>query len=335
VKKRLKRLLANLSLSGASLLVCLAVVEIVLRFNGYGNLEIYESDPVLYWKLKPQQHCFTKVDRKPVYINSHGTRGRDFMVPKPPHTLRIVSLGDSKTFGWGLTETETYSSVLEKLLQEKVGANRQVEVINAGVNAWSYYQLNAYFRDYALGYAPDFVLVADANLWTQFSEKNDAAFVKKFRSRVRLKNFLRRFALYHYFVEIKLKDFYARYRTKFIPVDPQQDALFKEQQQKDPGAFFRDNLQSICRLSVSNQVQPVLIYIPTLDELNAAQPSPVLKVKTEVSQELKAPLVDLSADLKSKGKELYLDADPVHLNAAGNALVAQRVFNVLTNLLRP
>lgn len=335
MKKRLKNLLINLGLAAASLLVCIAGIEIVLRFSGYGNLEIYEPDPVLYWKLKPQQDCYTKVDRKPVHINTHGTRGRDFAVPKPPQTLRIVSLGDSKTFGWGLTEAETYSGRLEKMLQQHLGTNRQVEVINAGVNAWSYYQLFAYFRDYALGYQPDIVLVADANLWTQFSDKNDAAFVKKFQSRVRLKNFLRRFALYHYFVEVKLKDFYARYRTRFIPVDPQQDALFKEQQQKDPGAFFRENLQALCRLSVSNQVQPVLIYIPTLDELNTNQPSTVLQVKTEVSRQWQAPLVDLSPDLKPKGQELYLDADPVHLNAAGNALVAQRVFNTLTNLLSP
>jgi len=52
---RLKRVLQNLALSAVSLLLCFAVLEGALRFCGFGNVEIYEPDPVLYWKLKPNQ----------------------------------------------------------------------------------------------------------------------------------------------------------------------------------------------------------------------------------------------------------------------------------------
>ena len=90
-----------------------------------------------------------------------------------------------------------------------------MEVINAGVNGWSYPQLQVYFRDVALKYHPDLVIVADANTWTQFSEANSPEFVKKFMTRVRFKNFLRRFAMYHYFIEVKLKDVYERQRSRF------------------------------------------------------------------------------------------------------------------------
>src|SRR6266511_3843525 len=116
---RMKRLWQNLALSAASLLVCAALLEMVLRLCGYGNLEIYEPDPVLYWKLKPRQNCYTKIDHKPVHINSHGTRGAEFQAAKPPNTIRILSLGDSRTFGWGLSESETYSGLLEQLLQQR------------------------------------------------------------------------------------------------------------------------------------------------------------------------------------------------------------------------
>ncbi len=119
------------------------------------------------------QDCYTKIDHKPVHINSQGTRGPEFQVEKPPGTLRIVSLGDSRTFGWGLTEAETYSGGLQRLLQEKFGSQKKVEVINAGVNAWSYPQMLVYFRDIALKYQPDIVILGDANYWTQFSEKNN------------------------------------------------------------------------------------------------------------------------------------------------------------------
>jgi hypothetical protein len=163
---RLKRWLQRLALMGGTFLLCVAISEFVLRLAGYGNVEIYVPDPVLYWRLKPNQDCYTKIDRKPVHINSRGTRGPEFQVPKPANTLRILSLGDSKTFGWGLTETEAYSGRLEKLLQERVGPGTNVEVINAGVNAWSYPQMHFFFRDHGLKFQPDLVVLADANLWT-------------------------------------------------------------------------------------------------------------------------------------------------------------------------
>src|SRR6186997_440324 len=101
---RWKRLVQNCLLSLGVFLVCAAAFELILRFNGYGNLEIYEPDPALYWKLKPNQNCYTKIGHQPVHINSHGTRGREFADKKSPNTVRILSLGDSRTFGWGLKE---------------------------------------------------------------------------------------------------------------------------------------------------------------------------------------------------------------------------------------
>jgi|GEM_PF-748183 lysophospholipase L1-like esterase len=330
---RLKRWLQRLALMGGTFLLCVAICEFALRLAGYGNVEIYESDPVLYWKLKPNQDCVTKIDRKPVHINSRGTRGPEFRVPKPANTLRILSLGDSRTFGWGLTEAEAYSGRLQALLQERAGPGTNVEVINAGVNAWSYPQMHLYFRDHGLKFQPDVVVLAGANLWTQFSEQNSPEFVKSFMNRVRLKNFLRRFALYHYVVEYKLKEVYERQRTKFIPVDPSQDALFKEQQQKDPDAFFRKHIEGLCGLALSNRVQPLLLFIPTLDQLSATNSSNVLLAKTQVSRRLQVPLLDLTSDLKPRGIELYMEADPVHLNAAGNEIIAQRLFESVSKLL--
>src|SRR6266404_4190437 len=136
-----KRLLRNLLLSGVVFLFCGAALELTLRLMGYGNLEVYLSDAKLFWRLKPNQDCYTKIGHKAVHINSNGTRGPEFTVEKPPGTIRILSLGDSRTFGWGLTDEETYSRRLRNLLQNYAGDGRTVEVINAGVNAWSYPQI--------------------------------------------------------------------------------------------------------------------------------------------------------------------------------------------------
>src|SRR6266480_4460692 len=124
---RWKRLAQKLGLSLAVFVLCIGLFELLLRLNGYGNLEIYQPDRALYWKLKPDQDCFTKVDHKPVHINSHGTRGADFQTQKPTNSFRILSLGDSRTFGWGLSEGETYSGVLQSLLQKQAPAGKRIE----------------------------------------------------------------------------------------------------------------------------------------------------------------------------------------------------------------
>ena len=102
--RRRKRLLQNLALMVGTFFLCGLLLELVLRIAGYGNVELYEPDPLLYWKLKPNQNCYTKIDHKPVHVNSLGTRGPEFAVVKPANTIRVLSLGDSKTFGWGLTD---------------------------------------------------------------------------------------------------------------------------------------------------------------------------------------------------------------------------------------
>ena len=216
-RPRSKRVLQNLAILSATILVFLIGLEITLRLAGYGNVEVYDPDPVLYWKLRPNQDCFTKIGRHPVHINSRGTRGPEFQLPKPPGTFRILSLGDSKTFGWGVSEADTYSARLERLLQEHAGPGTKIEVINAGCNAWSYPQMRFYFRDIGLQYQPDLILIGDGNFWTQFSENNSPEFIESFMNRVRLKNFFRRFATFHYIVEDKFKGLYESQRAKFIP----------------------------------------------------------------------------------------------------------------------
>jgi lysophospholipase L1-like esterase len=361
-RSRARRWLQNLSLALATFLLCGLVLELVLRLAGDGHLEIYQPDPKLYWRLQPNQDCFTKVGHQPVHINAQGTRGPEFSVTKPAGTFRILSLGDSRTFGWGLADGETYSRRLEALLNQNIqpptteqpltpafspsdgeregrhqalGGASRVEVINAGVNAWSYSQMAVYLREFGLRYQPDVVVLAEANLWTQFSERSDPEFVRQFMRRVRLKNFLRRFALYHYVIEVQLQDFYQRHRTKFIPVDPQQDPLFQAQQQTDPDAVFRGAIADVCRTARSNRVEPLLVFLPTLDDLQSTNLSRGLRAKQAVSAELGVPLVDLTRDLAAEGKALYLEADPVHLDARGNEIVARRLFETITNRSSP
>jgi lysophospholipase L1-like esterase len=66
-----------------------------------------------------------------VTTNSYGFRGDEFKIPKPAGVHRILCLGDSITFGWGVDNEQTFPALLQqRLRQAGLGA---VEVLNAGI----------------------------------------------------------------------------------------------------------------------------------------------------------------------------------------------------------
>lgn len=68
-----------------------------------------------------------------VVVNRFGFREREFDVPKPPGTWRVMVLGDSLTWGAGLSIEQRYSNILEHLLQLRFPEHR-IEVLNFGVS---------------------------------------------------------------------------------------------------------------------------------------------------------------------------------------------------------
>jgi hypothetical protein len=61
-------------------------------------------------------------------INSQGFRGRE-LGARTSGRLRVVAIGDSFTFGWGVADEQTWVRVLERGLQ---GTGRDVEIANLG-----------------------------------------------------------------------------------------------------------------------------------------------------------------------------------------------------------
>jgi lysophospholipase L1-like esterase len=93
-----------------------------------------------------------------VEVNALGMRGSERGPSKPPGTARILLLGDSFAFGWGVEQEETFGARLERLLTERVGP---VEVWSAAVPGWSTDQHYLYLRTQGLALDPDLVLLAE------------------------------------------------------------------------------------------------------------------------------------------------------------------------------
>jgi lysophospholipase L1-like esterase len=108
----------------------------------------HEEDPELMWRLIPG------LSNQALRVNALGFRGDDVEVPKPDGTFRIVALGDSMTFGFGVFDDQTYAA----RLAERLSANTRVEVVNAGVTGYSSWQSRKYYETVVRRLDPDLVV---------------------------------------------------------------------------------------------------------------------------------------------------------------------------------
>lgn len=111
----------------------------------------------LFWVMTPNTEV-QEPNGEIVKINAQGFRGSDLGVKKPGD-YRILSLGESSTFGAGVGNDETYSALLEQNLNKQLGAQRNFEVLNCGVSAYSSFQGLNFFKLYGLDFDPDMVLL--------------------------------------------------------------------------------------------------------------------------------------------------------------------------------
>ncbi len=91
-------------------------------------------------------------------INSEGFRGPEFMKNKPDNTYRIIAVGDSTTFGTGVTYENTWPIILEKKLQN-ISKSKNIEVINAGSGIAMSLKQSKLIKEKLVGYKPDLIIV--------------------------------------------------------------------------------------------------------------------------------------------------------------------------------
>lgn len=93
-----------------------------------------------------------------VHTNAFGLRGPEISVAKPANTERIVILGDSVAFGWGVNDEDTFARRLEVDLRERF-PERRFEVVNGGHLMYDSVQEVALLRERLVLLQPDLVLL--------------------------------------------------------------------------------------------------------------------------------------------------------------------------------
>jgi lysophospholipase L1-like esterase len=113
-----------------TILVCVNVVTIAGLLYGF-ELFLRLTDPAAKLGLDGVYEGRLYTWGHEVVNNRYGFRERQFPVPKPKDTFRIVVLGDSFTWGAGLAVEQRYTNVLEDLLKAKY-PQKNTEVLNFG-----------------------------------------------------------------------------------------------------------------------------------------------------------------------------------------------------------
>lgn len=129
--------------------------------------KVPEDGIVLYWKFNnvssfeliyPKYNLLSSKDETiKAKINKIGFRGSVFDIGKKPKTLRIVFLGDSFTFGWGLPDGETYPEKVCVELKKQL-PSKDFECLNFGMFGYNIFNTYNVFKDLVIKYNPDLVI---------------------------------------------------------------------------------------------------------------------------------------------------------------------------------
>jgi hypothetical protein len=97
-----------------------------------------------------------------IYTNGQGLRtsaeGADYPLGKQPGKKRILLLGPSFAFGWGVNHEQTFAARLEAMLQGTPEFGPNVEVINAGVPSLGPVAGLNWYRHVGHKFEPDLVI---------------------------------------------------------------------------------------------------------------------------------------------------------------------------------
>lgn len=119
---------------------------------------LHEFRPDREWLYRGRAGAAGEIFGTYYEINANGFRGPVHAETNPEDRKRLVVMGDSIAFGFGVDVEETFPRVIETLLASRL-PKAKIEVVNLGVggyNAWNEARL---LEDVGLAYGPDVVLV--------------------------------------------------------------------------------------------------------------------------------------------------------------------------------
>lgn len=161
----MKSIFYKIILVVVSIFVALLCIEIGLSFKSYSKETetwrvsgAYQLDNDLIYSLKPLHDTTTSSSgmTERIKTNSIGLRDNEIK-DVSSYKKRIIVLGDSMTFGHGVSSQDAYPNQLEKIYQRK---GQPIDVINAGIKGYGTDQSYKLFITRLRSLEPDLVIFA-------------------------------------------------------------------------------------------------------------------------------------------------------------------------------
>lgn len=322
---------------------------LVLEENN-GKLAVV-NNPLIGYRLQPNQKTSYMT------INAQGFRGADWVKEKTPGKKRVIILGSSVVFGYGIDADEkVFSALIEKKLAALYG-QQKIEVLNAGVPAYHSVQDFINFAKVSLDYKPDLIVLFSG--WNDFfaggkvkpGEPNTNLMFKQLeqaleKSKSRSWNPLELSSFYDSYVKTM-----ARARRKMAKTK----SLFQE----NPRALsdYISHLELTVRLAQSYKIKvliapqpdivmhqgqrpiskadgafdPDIVYPGYVDYARSEYPK-YHKSARALADQMNVPFFDTSLFLKDRREEILFD-DPVHFNEQGHEYCAEALAPVVAKIL--
>lgn len=286
--------------------------------------------------------------RVPVRINSHGLRDEEHAWEKAPGVLRVLGIGDSFTFGWGVSSEETFLKRLEPILSAATG--RRIETINAGVPGWGLNQYYLYLRDTGLRYSPDVVVLAyfvdDLSATIEELIPADPRYQVELTDR---DEWLRQSRLYNLLTAVAGE---VRFRNRHVRVGYLSDLNTRRREwEKHPEFLLRadgemasryrgvlsEQLNRLTELARERQAALVLMLIPDVAQLHHPELQHVNHILAEAARGLDLPLVDVTPMFEQTRNlaTYYFWPHDLHTNPSGHALMARALREPVCAALEP
>lgn len=251
-----------------------------------------------------------------VSTDANGLRAPLHAEEKPADAFRVMTLGCSTTFGWGVDDEQTYPARLEGILNQ---AGHAVEVINGGQPGHSSFQ-GLWLWERALArYKPDVVIfgyvVQDARK-VAYSDRSQALLQGN-------ADFLKRSVLYHSKLYLGLLSVWQSFQMQ-----NKEQATAGGGEYRVPPEEYVDNIREFRTKIEAVGGKMILFGFPLEREGYTAVHRGILHAAAE---ELELPIYDPQPEFErlSAGETLFFPQDRGHANAAGLDRIAQGMAQFL------
>jgi len=279
--------------------ILLTLLEVVISFTLPKSrldqiLNVLERDSLLIWKQRP--NLKTDFFNEEIQTDELGLRNKINLNKKSK--LRMLVLGASPTFGWGVPQDETYAKRLEKKFSNKL------EVINAAHIGHSSYQGLLFLKKNIKQIKPDIVsipyVINDVDRYRFFENSGGPD-----KSRIQNDN---KFILTSNFIsKLEIVRLMRTLVLSFRENDPkliQNDFKFKEA--RVPFEQYKKNLEEFNELSKVHNFKIIFVKMPVNLPLGpTSNPIEDLTKVSELSCDQKVLKIDLLLKSSSLIPELY------------------------------